>query len=264
VAGDPDLAGLTTSFNLMVDQLQERIEREARFTSDVSHELRSPLTTLSASLDVLEAHSDELSARAQRALVLLGADLRRFQRMVGDLLEISRSDTGSADVSLEEVEAGELVRQSVAASARSLPNDVVAPAVLVDQAVAGTWLTVDKRRFERIMANLLENAALYGGGATEVRAEIGPPLLDGSTSLRVSVEDHGPGLAPAERDKVFERFYRGDAAGRRGAGIGTGLGLALVAEHVRLNGGTVWVDETEGGGARFVIEFPVADEADWW
>ena len=66
-----------------------------------------------------------------------------------------------------------------------------------------------------------------------------------------------PGLPPAERARVFERFYRGQAAGRRGTGTGTGLGLALVAEHVRLNGGTVWVEESEGGGARFVVELPV-------
>jgi two-component system, OmpR family, sensor histidine kinase MtrB len=261
--GDPDLAGLTSSFNRMVDQLQERIEREARFTSDVSHELRSPLTTLSASLGVLEAHRDELPDRAQRALVLLGADLRRFQRMVGDLLEISRSDTGSADVSMEEVTAGELVRRSVAANVRSLPGGVPPPAVEVNPVVADSWLTVDKRRFERVMANLLENAALYGGGATTVRAEPGPVRHDGRATIWVSVEDHGAGLSVTERSRVFERFYRGQASGQRGAGTGTGLGLALVAEHVRLNGGSVWADEAEGGGARFTVELPIEDEADW-
>jgi two-component system, OmpR family, sensor histidine kinase MtrB len=260
---DPDLTGLTSSFNLMVDQLQERIEREARFTSDVSHELRSPLTTLAASLDVLESRADELPPTAQRALVLLGADLRRFQRMVGDLLEISRSDTGSADVALEEVTAGELVRRAVAANVRALPGGVAAPDVTIDPAVADAWLTVDKRRFERVMANLLENAALYGGGATEVRAEPGPVRADGRATIHVSVEDRGTGLAPTERARVFERFYRGQAAGQRGAGTGTGLGLALVAEHVRLNGGTVWADEADGGGARFTVELPVEDETEW-
>ena len=103
---DPDLEGLTTSFNTMVDEIQARIEREARFNSDVSHELRSPLTTLSASLEVLEADNDNLPPRAQRALELLGDDLRRFQRMVGNLLEMSRADAGSIDVFLEEVNAG--------------------------------------------------------------------------------------------------------------------------------------------------------------
>ncbi len=262
-SADPDLAGLTSSFNLMVDQLQERIEREARFTSDVSHELRSPLTTLAASLEVLESRADELSPTARQALELLGADLRRFQRMVGDLLEISRSDTGSADVFLEEVTAGELVRRSVAANVRALPGGVAPPDVAIDPAVAEAWLNVDKRRFERVMANLLENAALYGGGATEVRAEPGPDRADGRPTIRVSVRDHGAGLAPAERAKVFERFYRGHAAGQRGAGTGTGLGLSLVAEHVRLNGGTVWADEADGGGARFTVELPVEDDPGW-
>jgi len=258
--GDPDLAGLTTSFNRMVDQLEERIEREARFTSDVSHELRSPLTTLAASLDVLEAHADELEPAGQRALVLLAADLRRFERMVGDLLEISRSDAGSADVALEDVSAAELVRRSVEAGLRSLPPDLRRPAVDTS-AIEGTYLSVDKRRFERAMANLLENAAFYGGGATVVVATPGPVLPDGRPTIQVAVEDRGPGVAASERTRVFDRFYRGQAAGRRGAGTGTGLGLALVAQHVRLNGGRVWAEDgPDGLGARFVIELPVADE----
>ncbi|HMD45250.1 MAG TPA: HAMP domain-containing sensor histidine kinase [Acidimicrobiales bacterium] len=265
VGDDPDLAGLTLSFNRMVDQLQERIERESRFTSDVSHELRSPLTTLSASLEVLERDRDQLSPQARQALDLLAADLRRFQRMVDELLEISRSDTGSVDLWMEEVAADDLVRHSVAASARSLarlgPPATSAVLVVDVDGVSGTRLRVDKRRFERIVANLLENAAFYGGGATRVSATLGPEH-NGHATVRVAVDDHGPGLEPDERVKVFERFYRGHASGRRGTGMGTGLGLALVAEHARLNGGTVWAEEAPGGGARFVVELPVMSEAE--
>jgi two-component system sensor histidine kinase MtrB len=253
---DPDLAPLTSSFNRMVDQLQERIEREARFTSDVSHELRSPLTTLAASLEVLQGQVDSLTSPGRRALELLSADVRRFQRMVGDLLEISRSDSGSADVSLEEVDAGELVRRAVAAAHRSLPIDTPAPFVEVDPRVDDTHLWVDKRRFERVISNLLENASLYGGGATAVRVAPGHANGDLDRPIRVSVEDAGPGLPPTERTKVFERFYRGHAAFQRGVGTGSGLGLALVAEHVRLHGGKVWAEEADGGGARFTIELP--------
>ena len=255
-AGDPDLAALTSSFNRMVDQLQERIERERRFTSDVSHELRSPLTTLGASLEVLETQAESITPQGRRALELLSADVRRFQRMVGDLLEISRSDSGSADVSLEEVDPGELVRRAVAAAHRSLPIETPPPPVEVDSAVNGTRLWVDKRRFERVISNLIENASLYGGGATAVRVEPGGRVGSRGRAVRVSVEDAGPGLPPTERTRVFERFYRGHAAFQRGAGTGTGLGLALVAEHVRLQGGKVWADEAEGGGARFTIELP--------
>ena len=112
---DAELSALATSFNRMTDALQERIQREARFTSDVSHELRSPLTTLSTSLGVLEAHRDELPERSRRALDLVTSELARFHRMVDDLLEISRVDTGSAELSLDEVEVGELLRQAAAA-----------------------------------------------------------------------------------------------------------------------------------------------------
>ncbi len=261
-AEDPDLAGLTLSFNRMVDQLQERIEREERFTSDVSHELRSPLTTLAASLEFLESHRDELTPPARQALGLLGGDLRRFQRMVGDLLEISRFDTGSAELSLDEVEAGELVRRTVAANARVVPEGAPGPEVVVDPDVEGTRLRVDKRRFERVMANLLENAALYGGGATRVEAFPGSRRPDGAMTIRVAVEDRGAGVSPGERSRVFERFYRGQASGRRGTGTGTGLGLALVSEHVQLHDGRVWVEDAAGRGARFVVELPTVSDGD--
>jgi len=258
---DPDLTGLTQSFNTMVDQLQERIERDARFTSDVSHELRSPLTTLANTLNVLEAHSEELSPRARRALELLGADLRRFERMVSELLEISRSDTGSADMSLEYVDAGELVRQAVQAGGRGLTRLGPPPTVWIDPLLDDVLLHVDKRRFERVMANLLENAAHYGGGATRVAAEPGADRA-GKPTVVVAVEDNGPGVPVEERQRIFERFYRGQAAGRRGVSTGTGLGLALVADHVRLLGGVVGIGEAPGGGARFTVELPALDGED--
>ncbi|MFZ9232526.1 MAG: sensor histidine kinase, partial [Ilumatobacteraceae bacterium] len=113
---------------------------------------------------------------------------------------------------------------------------------------------IDKRRFERIMANLIDNARLHGGGATRVSIE---PVVDESgmrTGTIVAVEDSGPGVAQSERTRIFERFARG-SAGRSRAG-GTGLGLALVSEHVRAHGGRTWVEDSANGGARFVVMFP--------
>ncbi|HEY3844506.1 MAG TPA: HAMP domain-containing sensor histidine kinase [Acidimicrobiales bacterium] len=263
-AADPDLEGLTTSFNAMVDQLQVRIEREARFNSDVSHELRSPLTTLSASLEVLEADIGSLPPRARRALQLLGDDLRRFQRMVGDLLEMSRVDAGSVDVFLEDVNVSELVQRAVDAGMAGRGTDEPAPEVVIAPDVQQVHVGVDKRRFERVMANLLDNAANYGGGATVITVT---SLTRGSLrEVEIGVEDAGPGINALERSKVFERFYRGGASGRRGTGTGSGLGLALVAEHVRLMHGRVWVESSVSGGARFVVLLPVleADEDSEW
>ncbi len=240
-----DLAVLASAFNRMVDQLQERIEREARFSSDVNHELRSPLTTLAASLSVLEARRAELPPKALQALDLLGAEVRRFRRLVDELLEISRAAPG--DLSRVEVSVGELVQHTVAAQDPSVP-------ILFAPGVESRQLLVDKRRFERIIANLFENAQRYAGGATLVAVE------DHGSSIRFAVEDAGPGIAPDERDRIFERFSRGTTGKRRGLGDGTGLGLAIVAQHVHQHDGRVWVEGRPGGGSRFVVELPAMDE----
>ncbi|MDA8290042.1 MAG: HAMP domain-containing sensor histidine kinase [Actinomycetota bacterium] len=243
----PDLAVLASSFNRMVDRLQQRIERDARFTSDVSHELRSPLTTLATSLSVIEARRDELPERSRQALQLVSDEVRRFQRMVGELLEISRLDAGSADFQASVVPVGEVLRRSVSTSSREpIPLEI-------DPAVESRKVIVDKRRFERILANLIENAERYAGAAIKVTATAR------DSSVRIGVEDAGPGIPPSERERIFERFARGSvAAGSRGTGGGTGLGLALVLEHVKLHGGRVWVEGREEGGSRFVIELPLA------
>ncbi|HKH87184.1 MAG TPA: ATP-binding protein [Acidimicrobiales bacterium] len=239
-----DLAVLTSAFNEMADGLQERIAREVRFTSDVNHELRSPLTTVATALSVLEARRDELPERARQALDLLGAEVRRFRRLVDDLLEISRLDAGLGDMNAEEVSLGPLVQHSVAATRRTVLVDI--PEKAADRRVL-----VDKVRFERVMANLIENAERYAGGATRVAV-----VADARWS-RIAVEDRGPGIPPEERERIFDRFSRGSSARRRGMGDGTGLGLAIVAEHARVLGGRVWVEPNGSRGSRFVIEMPV-------
>ena len=242
-----DLAPFASAFNQMVDQLQERIEREARFTSDVNHELRSPLTTLANSLSVLEARRDELPPRALQALDLLGAEVRRFRRLVDELLEISRIDAKPDDISRDEVTIGSLVEHTVQATGTNVPTQF-------GPGVASQHILVDKRRFERIFANLFENAQRYAGGVTLLAIE------DHGDTVRFLVEDAGPGIAPEERDRIFERFSRGSTGRRRGLGDGTGLGLAIVAQHVNQHGGREWVEERLGGGSRFVVELPAWSE----
>lgn len=242
-----DLAPFASAFNQMVDQLQERIEREARFTSDVNHELRSPLTTLANSLSVLEARRDELPPRALQALDLLGAEVRRFRRLVDELLEISRFDAKPGDISRDEVTVGSLVEHTVQATGTEVP-------IRFAPGVASQHILVDKRRFERIFANLFENAQRYAGGVTLLAIE------DHGDSVRFLVEDAGPGIALEERERIFERFSRGSTGRRRGLGDGTGLGLAIVAQHVSQHGGRVWVEDRLGGGSRFVVELPAWSE----
>jgi signal transduction histidine kinase len=253
--GDADLERLTSSFNRMADALQARIDRDARFASDVSHELRSPLTTLRTSLDLLASRRDELSDRGRTALDLLSADVRRFDQMVQDLLEISRFDAGAASANFEPIRFGELVLRSVEALTASSGTELP---VEIDARVASRVVTGDKRRLERVVANLVQNARVHGGGAIRVAVVDGEPVRPGTVLL--TVDDAGPGVPLADREQIFDRFARGAAARRRGSVEGTGLGLSIVAEHVRLHHGDVWVEDRPGGGARFVVALPVTED----
>lgn len=238
---DPDLDRLAGSFNDMADAVQARIEREARFASDVSHELRSPITALTAAVEVLDGRREDIPDRTQQALDVVVDQVRRFDSMVIDLLELARLDAGATDLNVEDVSLVDLTRRVAARFGE--PDVPIVAANGVPSEVA-----LDKVRFERILGNLLENARNHGGGPVRIELTAAAP-----GRFRLAVEDGGPGVAQGERERIFERFARGSAARHR---IGTGLGLALVAEHTAAMGGTAWVQDRVGGGARFVVELP--------
>ncbi len=243
---DPDLQRLATSFNNMADAVKFRIEREARFASDVSHELRSPITALTAAVEVLDGRRSDLPDRSQQALDVVVSQVRRFDQMVLDLLEISRLDAGASELHLEPVQLDQFVAR--VAGRYGFSN----VPVVCDPVWAGRTAGFDRRRIERVLANLLGNAEHHAGGPVRIAIDSGANG-DGIERVRLAVEDAGPGVAAAERERIFERFARGATARHR---VGTGLGLALVKEHVSLQGGSTWVEDRKGGGARFVVEIP--------
>ncbi|MFD5830178.1 ATP-binding protein [Lentzea sp. NPDC060358] len=232
---DPDLAALAAKFNSTAQALEERALRDARFASDVSHELRSPLTTMVNAGAVLRRRREHLPGTAGTALELLTSEVDRFARMVVDLLEISRADQ-TDDPPPQEIALDSVVRTAVA-TREPVPLDL-APAVVLG----------DRRRLDRVLANLLDNAERHAGGAVLVR------VRTRGGRVRLEVEDAGPGVPEDLREQVFERFARGVVAGSGGDGTGSGLGLALVREHVRRLGGRVWVEDRSPVGARFVVE----------
>jgi signal transduction histidine kinase len=234
--GDPDLDQLVTSFNEMADSVQARIEREERFASDVSHELRSPITALTTAVEVLERRSTEFSDRNQEAIRIVAEQVRRFDRTVLDLLELSRLDAGSKETNREEIDLVDTTR-------RIMSRYGFDEVPLVTR--GSDWsLIVDRRRIERVLVNLLENAREHGGGATNVTLE------STNEGFSISVDDAGPGVAVSERERIFERFARG-TAGR--SSHGSGLGLAIVQEHARAMNGHAVVEASPDGGARFVV-----------
>lgn len=238
---DPDLGPLAESFNEMAVALEERISREMRFTSDVSHELRTPLTVMTSAVNL--AQRSDLSDRARLAVDVLAAQVAALRQLVIDLLEISRIDAGGSPLELATTDIRALVAGVLAS------HDLPSTLVLDDRHDQRPCL-VDRRRFERVIANLVENACRYGEGLTMIR------LSDPDGTVVVQVDDRGPGVAVAERQAIFGRFHRGRAAARPDSPKGTGLGLALVEEHVHLHRGTIRVTDAPGGGARFEVTIP--------
>jgi signal transduction histidine kinase len=238
---DPDLAGIVTSFNSMVDSLQERIEHERRFVGDVSHELRTPLTTLVTSVGVLQRQADALPDRASRAVDLVSTELRHLRRLLDDLLALARAEAGLHQDEPETLSLAELLTHTLAGSGRP------ARLLTVD---ADATVTGRKLALERAFINLMDNADRHGHGL------VGVTVCRESAAV-VLVDDSGPGVPPAERTRIFERFATGPAA--RGSTAGTGLGLALAAETITAHGGHVHCADRPGGGARFVVTLPLAD-----
>ncbi len=245
--GDPSLVPIASSFNRTAAALEARVRADARFAADVSHELRTPLTAMLGALDLVEATADHLPSDGREGLDLLRAEVVRFERLVADLLEISRADAGNADLVVEEVRLAELVEESLAR--RRLAGRPTAR-LDVRATAAEVVIHADKRRLERVLSNLMDNADKHGGGLTAVT------VARSEDAACVLVDDGGPGIPPAERTRVFDRFARGTGSIRTQS-EGAGLGLALVARHVQAMGGTVTVEESPSGGARFVVELPL-------
>ena len=231
----------------MAASLQERIEREARFASDVSHELRSPLAALRAAVEVMDRRRATMPEGVIPALDVLRSRVLAFEELVLDLLEISRFDANAVSADPEILDVETFAHQVLAA------NGADGAAVVIDEK-APKRVVADRRRLAQAFANLIVNAERYAGGVTTltVTGEPGHVVF--------LVDDAGPGVDPSERTAIFQRFARGSAGRHAGSASGTGLGLALATAQVELHDGQLEVVDAPGRGARFVIRLPDASE----
>jgi two-component system, OmpR family, sensor histidine kinase MtrB len=261
VRGEDDLARLATSFNAMADSLQRQITQleglsqlQQRFTSDVSHELRTPLTTVRMAADVLHESREDFPPYAARSAELLHEELDRFERLLSDLLEISRYDAGAAVLDWAPADLGALVgRVADGMSALAGRHGCELRVTRPDRPVVAE---VDSRRVERILRNLVGNAVEHGSGRP-----IEVTLAANRTAAAVTVRDHGVGLSSAEAEHVFDRFWRADPSRVRTVG-GSGLGLSISLEDARLHGGWLQVWGQPGLGAQFRLTVPLVAGAD--
>jgi two-component system sensor histidine kinase MtrB len=248
VQGQDEFGAWATSFNEMADALEAKITalseaqaRERRFTSDVAHELRTPLTALVGEASILREHLDRMPEESRRPAELLIQDVNRLRKLVDELMEISRFDAGRETVLAEPVDVGALIEAVV--RARGWDGRV---SVQGD----GSSLTTDRRRLERILANLIGNAVEHAGAGVRVR------VGSGNDRAYIEVIDSGSGIPSDHLPHLFERFYKADPARSSG---GSGLGLAIAMENARLLGGDIEVRSELGIGTAFRLVLPVTE-----
>ncbi|MFC7589754.1 ATP-binding protein [Nonomuraea antimicrobica] len=236
-----EVGELARAFNAMAADLGEVDRQRRELVANVSHELRTPITGLRA---VLENVVDGVSAADPGTMRTALAQTERLGRLVAQLLDLSRLDSGVRLIEAEAVELAPLAEQAVREAALAREDVVLRPLVPGDLAVRA-----DPDLLAQVLSNLLDNAVRHSppGGVVTVRGE-----ADGS-GIRLTVDDQGPGIPSSARGRVFERFSRLDA-GRAADSGGAGLGLAIVKEIVELHGGSIRIDDC--AGCRMVVELP--------
>ncbi len=240
-----EIGRLSTVLNAMFDRLDQSFRQSARFSADASHELKTPLTILRATIeDVLD--SPTLSETDRAAIGTLLEQTRRLASITESLLLLSRADAGRLKLDLADADLCEIIvacteDAGVLAEDRAITIETELPASL--------HVHLDAARFTQILLNLLDNAVKYNRAAGEVRVT----LADGGTNWNLLIGNTGPGIAPAHRARLFERFFRGEHnTGDRGCG----LGLSLARELARAHGGDVELVRSEEGWTEFAISLP--------
>jgi signal transduction histidine kinase len=239
-SADDEVARLARTMNRMLDRLEASSARQREFVSNASHELRSPIAAIRATVEVALRHPEQADWPDMARRVLDEGD--RMEQAVSDLLELARLEEGGGALPETTVDLDDVVLEEVAR--------VDGANVRARQVSAGR-VRGHREQLARVVRNLLVNAARHARD----RVEVSLRARDGQVEL--VVDDDGPGIPPEERDRVFERFTRLDEGRARDAG-GAGLGLAIVRAVVERHHGTVVLDDAPLGGARFTVLLPVA------
>jgi two-component system OmpR family sensor kinase len=244
--GGDELADLGHSFNRMSGSLAAAQIGQRRFLESVSHELRTPLTSIRGYAEALE----EGAVSCEEGARIIGAEAGRLERLVADLLDLARFGREGFAVKCQPLDLGPLAARAVE---RHLPAAATLGVSLTHSAVEPAAALGDEDRLLQVISNLIENALRLSpeGGSVHVRA----------APTQLTVCDTGPGFAPEDLPRAFERFYLHDRY-RSERPVGSGLGLAIVQELVQAMHGSVSATDIPGGGAEFIVRLPAADRAD--
>ena len=253
---DDEFAAVGRAIDTMAAELSRHRSLERAFLMSISHDLRTPLTSIRGYAEALaEGAADDEESR-RRAALIIGAEARRLERLVADLLELARLDAREFSLHVGPVDVAEVARHAALALG---PAAGEAGLQLLVAGAGGSGLSpggdagpvvaaADPERLAQVVANLVENALKYAARTVEVTAQVVPG------GAEIAVADDGPGIDPEDLPRVFERLYT--SRRQPGRKVGTGLGLAIVRELVTAMGGRVDVGPTPEGGTRFVVTLP--------
>lgn len=234
-----------------------RLERvRSDFVSNVSHELRSPLSSLMGFIETLQGPAKDKPEDRDRFLNIMADETRRMTRLVEDLLSLSRVETREHRQPEGRVRIGDLVDAAISRlNVRARKRDMTIDVVCTDPAI---MVRGDEDQLNQLVENLLDNALKYGNRGTAVEvciAAVDMGLENGTPTACLSVRDHGPGIDPHHLDRLTERFYRVDEGRSRAIG-GTGLGLALVKHIINRHRGRLRIESTVNDGSTFTVLLP--------
>lgn len=261
IESQDEISVLANSYNEMAHSIEQQISRlenlsrvQQRFVSDVSHELRTPLTTLRMASEVIYNQRDSFEPVVARSSELLYAQIERFERLLEDLLEVSRFDAEVAVLEPVDFDIVALVKRCV--HDFEVGDLKTQPGIRIESQSPSVLIKADVRRVERIMRNLLSNALDHADGK-----EVVVTIMPTESEVGIGVRDHGSGLDESALIRVFDRFWRADPSRARVRG-GTGLGLSIALEDARLHNGELDAWGRPGKGAHFVLTLPrVAGES---
>ncbi|MGW1288620.1 sensor histidine kinase [Streptomyces sp. NPDC001118] len=257
--GGPEVEDLRTAFNTMLEHIDDSLavraqaeQRLRRFVADASHELRTPLMSVRGYADLFQYAAANAPEERDKHLARLRAEAARMGVLLDDLLLLARLDSAEADapLRLQDTDLAGLVEEAAAAFRVSHPDRPLT----VTSPPAPLKLRVDPHRIRQVLDNLLTNAAVHTPAGTQVRMEVAPE----EDRAVVRVADAGPGIPPADQERIFDRFYRVDRTRSRDRG-GSGLGLAVATSLVRAHGGTITLT-SEPGATVFTVSLPLGHE----
>jgi signal transduction histidine kinase len=251
------VADRTQALALANERLQELDRLKSDFVSNVSHELRTPLTAIKGAVDlILREVAGPLTEKQIHYLSRVRSNTQHLAGLINDLLDLSKIESGKIEMKSGRVSMGGLIHEVVETlrpvaveKAIALEANTPEPSIMV-------W--ADREKINQVLMNLIGNAIKFTPAHGGVNVSV---TTKGDASVRVSVSDTGPGVAPGEEERIFNKFYQIAEAGEAKP-KGTGLGLAISKALVELHGGRIWVESEPGRGSAFYFTLPVATLAE--